>query len=103
MRNTFSFSGATQFFRDVAAVWDLMDMWLGEGQGEVGMRKLREGVGLLGLRIGVGEGEWDLRAVERRVFESNERAKEALEEMGVEILMESEARAVLERRVELGS
>ncbi|KAH0537341.1 hypothetical protein FGG08_005857 [Glutinoglossum americanum] len=105
MRNTFSTSGAVQFSRDVATMWDLLDVWLGEGQGEAGMRRLREGVGLLclPLREGGREGGWNLRDVERKVFESNEKAKEVLEEMGVEVLTESEARAVLERRVELGS
>ncbi|KAH0566371.1 hypothetical protein GP486_000229 [Trichoglossum hirsutum] len=102
MRNTFSGNGAMQFSRDVAAVWDLMNRWLGEGQGEVGMRKLHEGASLLSLPIdGEGEAPADLKYVEERVFESNERAKEVLGEMGFWVLTESEARGVLERRVEL--
>jgi hypothetical protein len=109
MRHTFSTNGATQFFRDVATVWDLMDMWLGEGQGEAGMRKLHEGASLLSLPVGgekgdgEDEGSVDLRDVERRVFESNGSAKEVLDEMGFGILTESEARGVLERRVELAN
>ena len=107
MRNTFSTSGALQFFRDVTAFWDLMDRWLGDGQGEAGMRKLHEGVSLLSLSVeGASEQPEDgvgLRNVEKRLFENNVRAKEVLEELGLGLLTESEARAVLERRVELGS
>jgi len=42
-----------------------------------------------------------LWSVERRLFESNESARDLLEEMGLEGLSESEARQVLQRRVEL--
>ncbi|KAI9772774.1 MAG: hypothetical protein M1839_002319 [Geoglossum umbratile] len=112
MRNTFSTSGAMQLSRDVTTVWDLMDRWLGEGQGEAGMRKFYEGVSLLSLPVeAVGEeGKGPdgvqlvgLRDVEKGLFESNVKAKEVLEELRLGVLTESEARAVLERRVELGS
>jgi RAD50-interacting protein 1 len=107
MRNTFSTSGALQFFHDVTALWDLMDMWLGNGQGEAGMRKLHEGVSLLSLSLEGADEQAEkgmgLRNVEKRLFENNVKAKEVLEELGLGLLTESEARAVLERRVELGS
>jgi len=45
-------------------------------------------------------GLWD---VEKRIFRSNESGRQALEELGLEMLSESEARHVLERRIELGS
>jgi hypothetical protein len=40
---------------------------------------------------------------ERMVFMDNESARHALEQLGLESLSESDARAVLEKRVELGS
>lgn len=43
-------------------------------------------------------GLWD---VEKRIFADNASAREVLEELGVELLSEAEARAVLGRRVEL--
>ncbi|KAK5125106.1 hypothetical protein LTR85_000780 [Meristemomyces frigidus] len=41
--------------------------------------------------------------VERLVFMDNDSARHALEQLGLEVLSENDARAVLERRVELGS
>ncbi len=108
MRHSFSSSGAAQFVRDVSVVWEVMDRHLGPGQAELGMRKLRESLILLGLESteeskvedGGALGLWD---VEKRIFRSNESGREALEELGLEVLSESEARHVLERRIELGS
>ena len=116
MRNNFSTYGSAQFLRDVSAICEVIDRYIGLGQGEAGMRKLREAVELLTLPIraeekeGEGvEGEagmgkvltiWD---VEKRMFLSNESAREVLEELGMNALAESEARNVLERRIELGN
>lgn len=41
---------------------------------------------------------WD---VEKRIFRSNESARAVLEQLGIDILTEAEARSVLERRLEL--
>lgn len=108
MRYTFSTGGIAQFQRDVEAIWDTMDKRLGEGQGELGMRKLREALVLLGLPVKSEEEDGDevklgLWEVEKRVFRSNESGREVLEELGLEVLSESEARNVLERRIELGN
>lgn len=110
MRYTFSASGIAQFQQDVEVIWETMDRWLGEGQGEIGMRKLKEGLVLLGLPIKSDEGEekgdeavgLGLWEVEKRVFRNNESGREVLDELGLEVLSESEARHVLERRIELG-
>lgn len=45
-------------------------------------------------------GLWE---VERRLFASNEMAREVLEDLGLEVLTETEGRNLLRRRVELGS
>ena len=45
----------------------------------------------------------ELWEVERRLFADNQSARDVLEELGMEALTEVEARAVLGRRVELGS
>ncbi|CAF9912472.1 MAG: hypothetical protein ALECFALPRED_008124 [Alectoria fallacina] len=110
MRYTFSASGVAQFQRDVEVIWETMDRCLGEGQGELGMRKLKEGLVLLGLPMKIQEGEGNgdedfglgLWEVEKRVFRNNESGREVLDELGLEVLSESEARHVLERRIELG-
>lgn len=114
MRNNFSTSGVAQFTRDLYALCEVFDRYLGPGQGQIGMKKLREAVGLLGMPIkpkqedggedgvsgGEGLGIWE---VEKRVFRDNESAREVLEELGIESLTETEARSVLERRLELSS
>lgn len=43
---------------------------------------------------------WD---VEKRIFRSNESARAVLEQLGIDILTEAEARSVLERRLELAN
>ncbi len=110
MRYTFSTSGIAQFQRDVEATWETIDRWLGEGQGQVGMKKLKEALILLSLPVkdgkseehGVEEVGLGLWEVEKRVFRSNESGREVLEELGIEVLSESDARHVLERRIDLG-
>ena len=119
MRNRFSTSGAAQFARDMSGIWETLDRYLGMGQGEMGMEKLSEAVLLLTIPVssdqegprspgqlqdvGDSPGGLNLWQVESRMFESNESAREVLEELGLEILTESEARNVLGRKVELGS
>ncbi|KAF2200617.1 RINT-1 family protein-like protein [Delitschia confertaspora ATCC 74209] len=48
-------------------------------------------------------GELGLWEVEKRIFDSNESAREVLEELNLDSLSETEARNVLRRRIELGS
>jgi RAD50-interacting protein 1 len=119
-RYSFSAPGATQFSRDVVALWDVVDRAVGvEGEGQRGMKRLAEGVGLLNLPIrpkqrrneGAHDGgevnesmpEWGLWDVEERVFISNESAREVLAEMGFENLSEADARGIIRRRVEIGA
>ncbi|EKG17030.1 RINT-1/TIP-1 domain-containing protein [Macrophomina phaseolina MS6] len=120
MRHSFSTAGAAQLKADIGAVGEVLDRWVGEGCAAGGLRKVREGVALLGLPVrgkgaaGVEEeegggggsdagGQMALWDVEKRVFADNEQARQVLEELGFDSLTEAEARAVLERRVELGS
>lgn len=115
-RNSFSTSGIAQFTHDVSTLWEVIDRHVGEGLGGLGMRKLKEALFLLALpadrreegdRTEPGQnvepeeephlGLWD---VEKRLFLDNESGREVLCELGLEILSESEARHVLERRID---
>ncbi|MCJ1477058.1 hypothetical protein MMC13_005729 [Lambiella insularis] len=111
MRNKFSISGIAQFTRDLYAFWEIFDKCIAPGQGEMGMKKLREAVELLSIPAAAVNnpnddaedskedlGIWE---VEKRIFRDNESAREVLEELGLEVLTEAEARNVLERRIEL--
>jgi hypothetical protein len=50
-----------------------------------------------------GEGKMSLFQAERLVFKDNEGAREVLEQLGLDLLSESEARELLRKRIELGS
>lgn len=115
IRHSFSTAGALQFVADVNGIWSVFDRYIDAGTGRAGMKRLSEGLTLLSLPVkgeipvnGNGdevleERKWGLFEVERRVFIDNEAARDVLEEMGLEILTESDARSVLEKRVELSS
>ena len=49
------------------------------------------------------ESPWSLWAAERQIFQSNEAARRALAEMGLDLLSEADARNILKRRVEISS
>lgn len=116
MRHSFSTAGAAQFVADVRAIWSAMDKYLDHGFSCFAMKRLDEGLTLLSLpvkgEIPIEQGDdqdnqqtkkWGLFEVERRVFIDNEAARDVLEEMGLEVLTENDARLVLEKRVELSS
>ncbi|WEW55186.1 hypothetical protein PRK78_000615 [Emydomyces testavorans] len=124
MRNTFSATGARQLLVDLEHICATIDAAIGVPAGEMEakrvIQKLAEGSRLLGLKVipkdGIPEpvGEDDVGAdetdsntgfweVEKRLFANNESAREVLKELGIEMLTEAQARAVLERRVELRS
>lgn len=132
-RASFSTAGATQVTTDMRAVCSTIDRFVGPGQAQGGMRKLLEGITLLSLPVrgeiervrpgSSGEDDessaWEemnganaatedgrnmsLFQAERLVFQDNESARHALEQLGLETLGEADARAVLGKRVELSS
>ncbi|KAI9697858.1 MAG: hypothetical protein M1820_007645 [Bogoriella megaspora] len=141
MANNFSAAGAAQLKADLRAIVAVVDRWVGRGQGEVGLKKLVEGVTLLNLPIrsrskskaviatagqddgednawgeaeeatddaetGVDDGQMaqmGLWEANERVFADNESAREVLDELGLEVLTEMEARNIVGRRVEVSS
>ncbi|KAL4956825.1 TIP-1 family-domain-containing protein [Aspergillus filifer] len=114
LRNTFSTSGAAQLASDIDHLHSVVDAALGSavqtGGSKAILQKLNEGILILNLEAQSdeeSEAEADkglgLWAVEKRLFKDNESAREMLAELGIETLTESEARSVLEKRVEIGS
>jgi hypothetical protein len=119
LRHSFSTPGALQFVSDFRGICSVFDRYLGADAGRSGMQRLDNGLTLLGLPVrgeaappvqttdtsdeSPVEKKWGLFEVERRVFINNEAAREVLEEMGLEFLSESDARTVLEKRVQLES
>lgn len=127
LRNAFSPAGIAQFSKDVQAICNTLDRYLGPGQAVVGMQRLREALILLNLsqdkaghrddatsagseldaEASAGKAEMEaiglnMWEVEKRVFRSNESAREVLEELGLEALSEVDARKVMERVLEVG-
>lgn len=119
MRNSFSTIGASQLSLDVDNICDAVGLAVGESNIECSrvIQKLRDGLLLLGLKIrddpsnppqtsaqNMGSNvDMDLWEAEKRLFTSNESGRAALADLGIETLTETEARAVLEKRVELRS
>ncbi|KAL4906737.1 hypothetical protein BDW74DRAFT_149495 [Aspergillus multicolor] len=120
LRNTFSASGAAQLASDMDHLYSVVDAALGHavqaGGSNAILQKLNEGLLILNLDAQTSQAEEDgdsagpttakglgLWEVEKRLFKDNESAREMLAELGVETLTESEARSVLEKRVEIGS
>ena len=112
LRHSFSAAGAAQIAVDVSAICSAVDAAVGaadgDGESERMVQKLKEGVFLLGIPLqteqsGSDEDSLDLWQVEKCVFESNESARNVLSQLGIETLSETEARTILERRVELRS
>lgn len=112
LRNNFSTSGVAQFQRDVEGLWAVFDRYTGSGQGRLGMRRLADALVLIGMPFrgsesteGKDDGstvsQLGIRDIDDRIFESNESARDVLEELDLENLTVSEARTVLGRRVEL--
>jgi hypothetical protein len=111
MRHHFSASGIAQLRKDVSSIWEVFGRNINSGHGETSMKRLREALELLSTPAdGVSSSSADeeepaltIRNIEERVFRDNESARDVLEELGCEALNESDARNVLERRVELSA
>ena len=105
-RHNFSTTGVAQLQCDVKCLWAIFDRYAGKNQGYLGMRRLADALILIGLPIGddmkqQSEKQMNIREVESQVFDSNESARNVLEELGLDTLTESDARTILQRRVEL--
>jgi hypothetical protein len=130
MHHTFSAAGAAQLARDLSEIKTIIEKQSQLRAATGGsLRRLEEAVYLLTLdtsknAVNIEEDGWGfddeedqegrgitddegnrrtlgLWEAERRIFESNEAARKALGEMGLDHLSEGEARNVLKRRVEL--
>jgi hypothetical protein len=122
LRHSFSAAGASQLASDVHHICGVVDSAISvqapaQGEARRTIKKLNEGLTLLGLKIkpqNVPDGSQDLQhadekkelglwEVERKLFANNESAREVLNELDIDTLTEAEARAVLEKRVEIRS
>ncbi|KAL5334020.1 TIP-1 family-domain-containing protein [Aspergillus crustosus] len=121
LRNTFSISGAAQLASDIDHLCNVVDVALGSaaplGGSKSIIQKLHDGLFILNLHIQAPKADQqgepatknkpdnglDLWNVEKRLFRDNESAREVLAELDIETLTETEARSVLEKRVEIGS
>lgn len=109
MREKFTNLGAAQFYRDLAAVWELVDLYITDAStSSLGMPKLREACILLNLperstrRASEAGQEQDqrmtLEEATEKVFADNTMAKEVLDSLHFRNLSPQEARQVLDRR-----
>jgi hypothetical protein len=101
MRERFTTLGAAQFFRDLTALWAVIDNYVVDGSSSaLGMPKLREAASLLNLPIAAQDGVISLSSAYERIFSDNAEAKKVIDELGFSTITYQEARKVLQRRVE---
>src|SRR5277367_565519 len=81
MRERFTTLGATQFYRDLTAVWAIIDEFIPDGSSSaLGMPKLREGAQLLNLPIVARDGLMSLSSAYDRVYADNTEARKVIDE-----------------------
>jgi hypothetical protein len=101
LRQEFSTLGAARFMQDIAAIQGVIDSCISRrSDSALGMPKLKEAVALLNLPLEAEEGRMPLREACQEIFAGNLLAKEALENLGMTHLTNSEARLILARRLE---
>ncbi|RFU28387.1 hypothetical protein B7463_g7940, partial [Scytalidium lignicola] len=98
MAKNFTTRGAEQFKSDIAAIHAVISSYT--GMESMGMSKLQEAVDLLNLPLEAPEGGISVKQASDAVFASNAQAKEVLEQLGFILLSNTEARAIIQRRVE---
>ncbi|CAM1503847.1 Fc.00g014380.m01.CDS01 [Cosmosporella sp. VM-42] len=99
LRQAFTTLGATQFLRDGAAIFALIERYI--PQGPAMLDTLHEAMRLLSLPLDAeGGGGLTLKEASDRVFKDNREARNLLEELELNKLSPSSARQVLQRRVE---
>ncbi|GAP85087.1 putative rint-1 family protein [Rosellinia necatrix] len=94
----FTTLGAAQFVRDLRAIFSLIDRHIPDGSSILGT--LRDGAQLLNLPVEAGNEGITLQQASDRVFTDNTEAKKMLAELGLESLTPTNARKILQRRVE---
>ncbi|RKF57216.1 RAD50-interacting protein 1 [Erysiphe neolycopersici] len=100
LNQDFTFLGSVRFFQDITAILSLINCSLSsKSQVPFDMPLLREGALLLSLSDSI-EGENDsFSCVSKAIFSTNQEATETLKRLGIAHLSNSEARTVLERRI----
>lgn len=103
MKESFTCVGAGQFVRDISAMLAVIDKYIpNASSSEMGMLKLQEGATLLNLPNTPQNGSISFMDAFNRIFQDNDEAKLVLEELGLQMITYTDARRILERRVEGG-
>lgn len=98
MRQSFTAFGAAQFARDLNAIFALVERYIPNGVGSLGI--LADALKLLNLATEPQDGTLSLKDATDRVFTDNAEAKKILEELDIDTLTPANARHILQRRVE---
>jgi hypothetical protein len=87
--------------QDITAIQGVIDSCISRGsESTLVMPKLKEAAALLNLPLEAEEGRMPLKEACQAIFAGNLPAKEALENLGMTHLTNSEARLILARRLE---
>jgi hypothetical protein len=105
IKQEFTSLGAARFMADINAIHSVVESCIGPGRSSVsadsmGMPKLKEGIQLLNLPLEGPEGKLNLKSAYDDIFESEQKAKATLAQLGFNRLSPYEARLILQHRVE---
>ncbi|KAI2634644.1 RINT-1 family protein [Xylaria nigripes] len=98
LRQNFTTLGAAQFFRDMQAIFALVDRHIPDGSFIMGT--LQDGARLLSLPVESNDGGINLQQATDLIFTDNTEAKKALAQLELESLSPATARKILQRRIE---
>lgn len=96
--HSFTTLGAKQLVRDLAGISAVARSYLQADH----LTLLREGVTLLALPVELSQGQLDLRRTYDQIFSGNAEARETLKALRLQGLTPTNARNILQRRVEAG-
>ncbi|TAQ87617.1 hypothetical protein B7494_g4067 [Chlorociboria aeruginascens] len=101
MKEDFTTLGAARFLDDLRGIHDVVDSFVPHGsQTALGMPRLKDGIRLLNLPVDSPKDKIGLLDACNEVFANNEQANALLENLGIVHLSNTNARAILKRRVE---
>lgn len=99
-RNQFSSAGGKQFATDISEMWNTCSKYVEDPTAS--MKKLKDACALLTLPISAGEagGTLGLKEVVKALFEDSDKAEALLTRLELANISASDAKTVLQRRVE---
>jgi hypothetical protein len=101
LKQDFTTLGAARFAQDLRGIQNVFGMYFDMGtESSFTMVRLAQGIRLLNLPVKAEEGEMSLLEVAEKIYASREDCETALRTLGLDLLGNTHARQIMQRRVE---